>query len=86
MRREFQEETGVYNEFWIYSGIMISKDWEVHVFHSFIHNIDEVKTTTEEVVQIISLEDLGNYDLLDNVEVLIRLCLLEDVNSFQLVY
>lgn len=77
MIREFFEETGVTLKDWIYDRTYVFMEYKsmLQVFSAKSNKIFEVKTTTDEEIFIIPLEELKNFPIIENVEWMIKDCL-----------
>ncbi len=79
MAREFQEETGVETPWgWRRVGRMVGEDvkesWAVHVLTITDDCIENVQSLTDEQVELVSLYNVENKPLQDNLQALILLC------------
>lgn len=79
MAREFYEETGVpiSQELWEYRGLMRGEDWVVHVFTVTDPSVSFVQSMTDEIVELLDVDDLKIEDIvltMANVKSLIHLC------------
>lgn len=70
MVREFEEETGVKETFWLNVGLMEntsstdeSNDWQIHLFRAIVDPaiLFDCKTTTEEEIKIVNIEQLQKF-------------------------
>lgn len=77
IEREFKEETGAKTTGWKKFAELIGKDYVVHFFFNAcdVEDLYELKTTTDEKVEIILLEDLENYKHINNLSWLIPMAL-----------
>lgn len=77
MSREFEEETGlrIYGWDWKQYTILDGPDWEMYCFTAVSNEIHDIRTTTEEEVMVIKVEDLNNYPHIDNIPELIKLAI-----------
>jgi len=87
MEREFLEETGVLIPYFLWNprGHFSGPGWQVEVFYVVTDLVAGVKTMEAEQVEILprTLLGLGGYKLGSNVEMLMQLCLKQDIIGFQ---
>jgi 8-oxo-dGTP diphosphatase len=87
MVREFKEETSIqtYEKDWTFKGVFIhsERNWAVDVFIAK-GNVYEATTVTDERVEIVNLNELGNYPLVPNLKWLIPIVLGEQVDDFEI--
>jgi 8-oxo-dGTP diphosphatase len=81
MAREFQEETGVetWPNLWNWVCTMRGDDYDLNVFYSFLPDVTDfsaIKNPEQkgEDLQWIDLDNLGNYNIVENLKWLIPLC------------
>ncbi len=75
MVREFQEETGIYNESWKEFAVLYGSDWKVHFFVAFGYPY-ECKTVEQERIFVDSVDSFLKSDkLITNLKFLIPLAL-----------
>lgn len=80
MEREFFEETGVYIPAidWTLVGIMTGKvGWKVHIFKTVSPAVREVRTMTDERVDLFTERTARQLDLIDNLPLFFELCKLK---------
>lgn len=75
--RECKEETGVFisEADWNYFAFFDGEYHKVHCFKTIYHNIEELVCPESEVIEYISLDNLHNEKLMDNVKYLIPMAL-----------
>lgn len=78
MAREFKEETGVDIPAlcWDYRGQMRGEDWTVDVYFTDQEIALLAKTVEKETVHLVPLEAVKDANIIENVNVLIELCML----------
>lgn len=76
--REFKEETGVYipESEWDYVGYIDGDGWDIDVFTTTSVLVNEVKTIESERVLVFPLDQIQNIRTVENVPLLIEMCLL----------
>jgi 8-oxo-dGTP diphosphatase len=81
MSREFLEETGLYIETWEKFGKLNGQDYIVHLMHAHVPNVEDAKTTTDEEVFVVDIEEVDSfhfgYDYIHNVKLLLNFALNE---------
>jgi 8-oxo-dGTP diphosphatase len=77
MRREFKEETGIYQNDWNSLIILYGQDWVVYFFYAVAQpqQFEYVQTMEEEEVFKIDINDLQNYDHISNLDFLIPMAI-----------
>lgn len=76
MIREFKEETGVVQEDWQHFATMIGGKWAVACYKANnTKALQAVRTTTDEIVCIVSLPDLHRAQRMRNLDMLISIAL-----------
>jgi len=88
MVREFYEETGVIipAELWTQFATISNDDWIVFFYKTVSDKVDEVRTTTEEHVNLFDLEMLHSYNTVPNLQWLIPMALQGDVLMGTILY
>ena len=76
MIREFQEETGMYVGSWREEVILSGSGFQVHFFSAHSPIIDEVRTMTDETIEVHNVDDvlLSRVQTMANLPSLISLC------------
>lgn len=88
MVREFHEETGVLlsSDKWRYTGIILHGPHSIDVYSTVHRDIRNVRTMTDERVELIQPYHLGGMKCIENIPVLVALCGLSEHPLFQLFY
>lgn len=71
MKRECWEEAGLKIENWIYICRMGGHDWNLHVFATIISDEKELKTMTDEKIELLNTKDLITADTIPNAKFLV---------------
>lgn len=79
MSREFYEETGVLFLKWEYFLELNVPNWLVKFYRAFSDDIDKVKTTTDEAVDIYKVNYLSDYLIVPNLRWLVPMALCSNV-------
>lgn len=80
MVREFKEETGLDSPLWKEVVKMYGDDWEVYVFTCKSDDVFDYKQMEGEEPNLLPLAELDKYDLIDNLNWLIPMCLDKNIN------
>ncbi len=79
IKREFQEEAGLFIENWTLCVIMTNKNWIVYLFYAY-DPILNCKTQTDEKIQISLINSLPS-NAIPNLKWLIPLCRDKDIKK-----
>jgi 8-oxo-dGTP diphosphatase len=85
MIREFREETGHIHVEWELFAKMQNSEFKVFCFVGF-GDVDALKTTTEEEVVVIHVEDVRKYNTISNVRWLIPIALDDEMEVVEFNY
>ena len=77
MVREFKEETGLDStpESWIHAITHMGPDYEIRFFITFVADIRQARTTTDEALYVQAVENLPKMNVIPNLRWMIPLCL-----------
>lgn len=73
MRRECLEEAGLDISDWTYICHMQGDDWYLHVYSTIISARDELKTMTDEEIELINMHDLITAETIPNTKFLVHM-------------
>lgn len=88
MIREFEEETGLKYKEWHEFAIMKSSSnaWDVYCYRGVYEDLTELKTITDEKIEIIEVEKLKDNKILQNLHWLIPMALDVDKVKAEIFY
>lgn len=85
MIREFREETGYFQYEWKYFAVMQNPEFKVFCFVGF-GDVDALKTTTEEEIVIVNVNEIVNHNTITNVRWLVPIALDKEMEVVEFNY